>query len=163
MQPSKPSTAPRSADVHLSSMKHAPGKTVPATAAADAAVSAAAIAVSVPDTGRIPVKEYPKADAVNTVSAFLFARKKQGARRFRDRPVPCIIPHGSGKYNAFVVFLRFFQKSAQGAKKHAGYFTSVREILQLFISAGVNIFFNLTGRVCFCKFIQHCKNIIGMV
>ena len=42
--------------------------------------SAAALAVSVPDTGRIPVKEYPKADAVNTVSAFLFARKKQGAR-----------------------------------------------------------------------------------
>ena len=51
---------------------------------------------------------------------------------FRSRTVPCIIPHGSGKHNAFVVFSRFFQKSARGAKKHAGYFTSVREIFQLY-------------------------------
>lgn len=59
---------------------------------------------------------------------------------------------------------RVFFRNQRGAQKSTrGISPACGRFFSCFISAGVNIFFNLTGRVCFCKFIQHCKNIIGMV
>ena len=57
----------------------------------------------------------------------------------------------------------FFRNQRRAQKSTRGISPACGRFFSCFISAGVNIFFNLTGRVCFCKFIQHCKNIIGMV
>ena len=57
----------------------------------------------------------------------------------------------------------FFRNQRRAQKSTRGISPACGRFFSCFISAWVNIFFNLTGRVCFCKFIQHCKNIIGMV
>ena len=47
--------------------------------------------------------------------------RRQPRQCSTNRAVPCIIPHGSGKHNAFVVFSRFLEISA-GRKKARGVF-----------------------------------------
>ena len=46
--------------------------------------------------------------------------RRQPRQCSTSRTVPCIIPHGSGKHNAFVVFSRFFQNQRRAQKSTRG-------------------------------------------